>query len=40
MLLHTKKSDFGNMVIAYFVVLQQLKTFEAMNHYENKNYVE
>ena len=39
MLLHTQKSDFGNMFIVYFVVLQQLKTFEWMNHYKNKKYV-
>jgi hypothetical protein len=40
MLLHTQKSDFGNTVIVYFVVLQQLKIFEAINYYKNKILVE
>jgi hypothetical protein len=40
MLFHTQKSDFGSTFIVYFVVLQQLKIFEALNHYKNKNNVE
>jgi len=39
MLIHTQKSDFGDMFIVYFVIQQQLKTFEALNHYKSKNYV-
>jgi hypothetical protein len=40
MLLHTQKSDFGNTVIVYFVVFQQLKILEAMNYDKNKNLFE
>jgi cytochrome c1 len=39
MLLRTQKFDFGNMVIVFFVVLQQLKTYEAKKYYKNKNCV-
>jgi hypothetical protein len=34
MLLHTQKSDFGNVVIVYFEVLLQLKTFEGAIRYK------